>query len=392
MKIIHLSDLHIGKQLNGYSLKENQQKILRQAVDVIRKEQPDVILLCGDIYDKAVPSGEAFAVFNQFLNDLNSLERQIPVLIIAGNHDSPQRLSFASGFLEKHHIYMSVLPPQKPEERLKKIVVEDEFGPVNFYLLPFMKPGYVRGLFEKEGAKDIPGTYEEAVRAVLARETVNPKERNVILSHQFYTSKSGEPETCGSEQVSLSVGGVDKIDVSVLDEFDYAALGHLHKAQQSGRREARYCGTLLKYSVSEEKHKKSITLVTMEEKGKPVIMKEIPVTGIQDVRREKGSLEEILSRVTENNRHDFVSVTITDNQEPYHFREKLQENFDFLLEIKVDNERTRKRLEETACQAPLSTPFEAFCSFYETVCRQPLTEEEEKEIKKVLAKAEEEQI
>ena len=115
MKIIHLSDLHIGKQLNGYSLKENQQKILRQAVDVIRKEQPDVILLCGDIYDKAVPSGEAFAVFNQFLNDLNSLERQIPVLIIAGNHDSPQRLSFASGFLEKHHIYMSVLPPQKPE-------------------------------------------------------------------------------------------------------------------------------------------------------------------------------------------------------------------------------------------------------------------------------------
>ena len=115
---------------------------------------------------------------------------------------------------------MSVLPPQKPEERLKKIVVEDEFGPVNFYLLPFMKPGYVRGLFEKEGAKDIPGTYEEAVRAVLARETVNPKERNVILSHQFYTSKSGEPETCGSEQVSLSVGGVDKIDVSVLDEFD----------------------------------------------------------------------------------------------------------------------------------------------------------------------------
>ena len=201
MKIFHISDLHIGKQLNYYSLKENQKDIFRQIIEMMREHKPDVLIIAGDIFDKSMPSGESYTLFDEFLNDVSKLTPAVPVCLIAGNHDSPERLNYASTFLERHQIYISVMPPQKAEEYLKKIVFEDEFGPVNIYLLPFTKPGYVRHLFKDQ---DIPD-YETAVRLLIEREEIDRSQRNVIVSHQFYQSQGWETATCDSEQVLLSV-------------------------------------------------------------------------------------------------------------------------------------------------------------------------------------------
>lgn len=210
MKIFHLSDLHIGKQLHSYNLKENQQAALAQIVALAKEHRPDVVLICGDIFDRSVPSGDAYTVFDGFLQELAELTPQIPVLIIAGNHDNPQRLSYASAFLEKHQIYLSASAPSHPEEHLKKVVLQDVHGEVNFYLLPFLKPGYVRHLF----AEGIVTDYETAVREVLGREGIDFSQRNVLLSHQFYTNQGQKPQGCDSEQSVLTVGGLDNVDAS----------------------------------------------------------------------------------------------------------------------------------------------------------------------------------
>ena len=387
MKFFHLSDLHIGKCLNGYSLKENQEEVFRQIVEAARQYRPDAILICGDVYDKSVPAAEAYTVFDHFLSELAGIEPSIPVLIIAGNHDSPERLNYASAFLERHHIYLSVLPPEREEEYLKKIVLTDEYGPVNFYLLPFLKPGYVRGLMAEERAGC---TYEEAVSFVLKREKIDREERNVLLSHQFYISGEDRPQVCDSEQPSLTVGGLDEIDIHVLEDFDYAALGHLHGAQRVGQESVRYCGSPYKYSVSEERHEKAVTLVTLGEKGKEPEIQYLPLHGLQDVRRERGTLEEILRRGTEGTRHDFVSVTVTDERESFAMREQLEEVYDHLLEFHMDNDRVRKTLEETGEEIPVLRPYEAFCQFYQAVRHGAMSEEEEAVMKKIIEEAKEE--
>lgn len=387
MKMFHLSDLHIGKQLNGYSLKENQEAVLEQIVDYAAAIHPEAILICGDIYDKTAPSGEAYTIFGNFLEALSKIRPQISVLIIAGNHDSPERLSYASPFLEKHRIHLSVFLPQSPEEHLKRVVLEDEYGPVNFYLLPFLKPGYVRQLF----AENQPEGYESAVRAVLKRETLEAGQRNVLLSHQFYTSGGREPETCESEQAVIMAGGLDRVDASVLSGFDYVALGHLHGSQKVGRGSVRYCGTPYKYSVSEEYHQKSVTVVKMGRKGEEPEVEFLPLRGIQDVRRERGSLAEILSRAAEENRHDFVSITLTDEEEPYRVRERLEEVFDHLLELRVDNERTRKKLMEGGEPVPVLKPLEAFRQFYKAVKGEEMTKAAEEAMERIVQDAKEEE-
>ena len=297
MKIFHLSDLHIGKQLNGYGLGENQKAVLYQIAEAAREEKPDAILICGDIYDRTAPSGEAFGIFNDFLENLGSIRPQIPVLIIAGNHDSPERLKFAASFLEKHKIFISVLPPGKQGEHLKKVTLEDEYGPVNFYMLPFMKPGFVRPLIEADKEKKENGTaedgmeicrnfgYEEAVKAVLEREDIDVRQRNILLSHQFYISGEKKPELCDSEVAAAVAGGLDSIDIQTVEMFDYVALGHLHGFQKVGKEKVRYCGTPFKYSVSEEYHTKAIAAVTVSGKNEPVKIERIPLFGLQDVRR-----------------------------------------------------------------------------------------------------------
>ena len=386
MKIFHLSDLHIGKQLNGYSLKENQEKVLNQIVDYAAAQQPDAVLICGDIYDKTAPSGEAYTMFGNFLEALSGIKPEITVLIIAGNHDSPERLSYASAFLERHRIHLSVFPPRNQEEYLKKVVLRDENGPVNFYLLPFLKPGYVRQLFPDNQ----PDGYESAIRAVLERETIDAGERNILLSHQFYTAGSKDPETCESEQAVIMAGGLDRVDASVLSDFDYIALGHIHGSQKVGKTSVRYCGTPYKYSVSEENHKKSVTVVNIGKKGDEPELEFLQLNGIQDVRRERGTLSEILKRATEENRHDFVSVTLTDEEEPYRVRERLEEVFDHMLELRVDNERTRhKRLEEGET-VPVLKPLEAFRQFFKAVRGEEMTMEEEQAMERIVQEAKEE--
>lgn len=387
MKFFHLSDLHIGKQLNGWSLKENQEAVLSQVVEYAKKLHPDAILICGDIYDKTVPSGEAYTMFGDFLGALSEISPKITVLIIAGNHDSPERLSYAGSFLEKHHIHLSVFPPKNQDEYLKKVVLQDEFGPVNFYLMPFFKPGYVRTLFKDNQ----PEGYEEAVRAVLKRENIDDEERNVILSHQFYAGGGRDPETCESEQAVIMTGGLDRVDASLLTDFDYAALGHIHGSQKVLKETIRYCGTPYKYSVSEEYHKKSIPYVTMKEKGQALQLDFLPLSGIQDVRRERGKLDEILSRATEENRHDFVSVTITDEEEPYRIRERLEEVFDHLLELRIDNERTRSMFLDQGEPVPVLNPMEAFLQFYQTVRNDEMTPRARKVMEKIIQEAKEEE-
>lgn len=373
MRFFHLSDIHIGKQLHCYSLKEEQQAILSQIVRRAKEYQPNAILICGDIFDHAVPSGESYTVFDKFLQDLAEIKPVIPVMIIAGNHDNARRLDYASSFLEKHQIYLSVSAPTQQKEHLKKIVLRDEYGEVNFYLLPFLKPGYVRHLFEDGVVTD----YDSAVREILDREEIDYGERNVLLSHQFYTNSGQPPKQCDSERSLISVGGVENVDVSVIENFDYAALGHIHGAQMVKFPYIRYCGTPLKYSVSEEHHKKSITMVTLKAKGEEALIETIPLTPIREVRRERGLLREIIEKASDDNRHDFISVTLTDEKEPYHPREQLEEVYDSILEVRIDNTRTRNKMQEQLDEGFSLQPMEMFQSFYQEMQGQPMAAEEE---------------
>ena len=386
MRFFHISDLHIGKQLHYYNLGDGQRAVLHQIVERALEYRPDAILVCGDIFDKSIPSGEAYTIFDEFLNELAGVEPKIPVLMIGGNHDNPQRLAYARAFLERNEIYLSVLPPRSEEEHLRRVTLADAYGKVNFYLLPFLKPGYVRQLFAEGTVTD----YHSAVDAILKRDGIGRgqlagDDRNVLLSHQFYISGSIEPETCDSEQRSLQVGGLDSVDVSLVEHFDYVALGHIHGPQKVKSPHIRYCGTPLKYSVSEEHHEKSITLVTLGEKGTKPQIETIPLIPLRDVRRERGLLSEILDRATEENCHDYISVTITDEKEPYHPKEQLEEKYDSILELRVDNQRTRAMQELPETEGSSMTPMEVFASFYQELRGQTMSPEEEEWMRRVLA-------
>lgn len=373
MRIFHISDLHIGKQLHFYNMKEDQQAILEQIVNKAKELSPNAIIIAGDIYDKSVPSAESYTIFNQFLNNLSDIKPNIPVLIIAGNHDSAERLDYASAFLEKDNIFISVWPPRNEDEYLKKIVLMDEYGDVNFYMLPFTKPGYVRHLFD-EG---VVTSYDSAIAALIDRENIDFSKRNVLISHQFYISGDTNPQICDSEQVYITVGGIDSVDIDGIKDFDYVALGHLHGAQSIGEKHIRYSGTPLKYSVSEEKHEKAITMVTIKDKGTDIIIDKLPLYAIRDVRSERGLISEIISRATDNNRHDYISITITDEDEIYKPKDQLEEHYDHILEVKVENSRTKAQLEANDSQATVLKPFEAFKQFYQEMQGAPMSSEEE---------------
>lgn len=377
MKIFHLSDLHIGKQLHRYNMSEEQRAVFQQITNAVKKEMPQAVILAGDIYDSPVPSAEAVSIFDEFLTALSRVEPQPAVLLIAGNHDSARRLDFASSILTKHKIHIAGMPPMQPEEHLKRVTLSDEWGKVDFYLLPFVKPSYVRNVFEEE----ITG-YDMAVRKLIEREVISTERRNVIVSHQFYTAGGSEPQTCDSE-VRL-VGGIENVDVSALEIFDYAALGHIHRSQKMGRQEVRYCGTPLPYSVSEAEDKKSITIVEIGEKGKKPKIRTLPLMPSRGVQKLTGRLEEIISMTGEENRHDFVSITLTDEIEPYQLRERLEECFDHILEIRIDNARTRKILEFSDEGMEKSDPYEAFCQFFEEINSRNMTEQEAAIMRQVL--------
>lgn len=382
MKFIHLSDLHIGKQLHHYSLIEDQEHILNEVIDCVKELSPDAVLIAGDIYDKSVPSAEAVSLFDEFLTRLADIRPPAAVMIISGNHDSAQRLDYASRILGRQNIYIAGSVPSRKDEHLKKVTLTDEYGEVDFYLLPFLKPGYVRGVFADDA--EVPETYSDAVRCILEREEIDPERRNVLVSHQFYAGTGSAPDTCDSEM--FSVGGIDNVDVKPLLQFDYAALGHLHGAQQVQSPSIRYCGTLLKYSVSEAVHTKSLHLVTLGAKGEEPAIRQIPLHPLRDVRRVRGELKEIMENAGPDNRDDYISVTLTDETDPYRPKEQLEKVYSHILEIRTDNTRTRKRLEEFCDEAEIADPLTIFSDFYQEIQGRALSEEEKRYLEGILEK------
>lgn len=391
MRFFHLSDLHIGKQLHNYNLREDQEHILTEVIEYAKELRPDAIVIAGDIYDKSVPSGEAVTIFDEFLTELSLLEPKIPVLMIAGNHDSAQRLDYASRILGTQQIYIAGNAPETSEEYLKNVTLEDEYGTVHFYLLPFLKPGFVRGVFGGE----VPVSYQDAVEKLLKRETecgkkheaLDWQERNVLVTHQFYTGSGQEAQTCDSE--IFSVGGLDRIDSSVIEKFDYVALGHLHGAQVAGKEQIRYCGTLLKYSVSEAKQEKRLHVVTLGEKGAPVQVETYPLHPLRDVRQIRGKLEQILSSAKPEEKGDYVSVTLTDEVDPYRPKEQLERVYSHILEVRIDNQRTRQLLNEIDQDDTFSDVLSVFAEFYKEIQGKELSEEEIKIMEKIIEQGEE---
>ncbi|EDM62823.1 exonuclease SbcCD, D subunit [Dorea longicatena DSM 13814] len=383
MKFFHLSDLHIGKQLHRYNLKEDQQVILKEVITYAKELRPDAIVIAGDIYDKSVPSAEAVNVFDEFLTDLSEITPEIPILIISGNHDSPDRLKYASEILKRHHIYLAGNVPERPEEHIEKVTLHDAYGEVDFYLLPFMKPAYVKNIF----VDGTPETYSDAVKEIIKREKIDYKDkRNVLVSHQFYVGEKAEsPETCDSEV--FSVGGIDNVDIGSVKEFDYVALGHLHGAQCIGKPEIRYCGTLLKYSVSESTQNKSLTVVTLKAKGEKPEIENYPLHPLRDVRKKKGTLDEIIKEFRETEKDDYISITLTDEIDPYKPKEQLERIFSHILEIRVDNQRTRTKLKEMDEELVMKDPFTSFAEFYKEMQGREMNGEEETIMKEIFDKA-----
>ena len=383
MKFFHLSDLHIGKQLHRYNLKEDQQVILKEVITYAKELRPDAIVIAGDIYDKSVPSAEAVNVFDEFLTDLSEITPEIPILIISGNHDSPDRLKYASEILKGHHIYLAGNVPERPEEHIEKVTLHDVYGEVDFYLLPFMKPAYVKNIF----VDGTPETYSDAVKEIIKREKIDYKDkRNVLVSHQFYVGEKAEsPETCDSEV--FSVGGIDNVDIGSVKEFDYVALGHLHGAQCIGKPEIRYCGTLLKYSVSESTQNKSLTVVTLKAKGEKPEIENYPLHPLRDVRKKKGTLDEIIKEAQETEKDDYISITLTDEIDPYKPKEQLERIFSHILEIRVDNQRTRTKLKEMDEELVMKDPFTSFAEFYKEMQGREMNGEEETIMKEIFDKA-----
>lgn len=388
MRFFHLSDLHIGKQLHRYNLKEDQEYVLNQILSYAGSLHPDAIVIAGDIYDKAVPSAEAVSVFDWFLTEISGIQPAIPVLIIAGNHDSADRLEFASSILGRQQIYIAGNAPEKPEDHIRKITLQDAYGKVDFYLLPFLKPSYVKGVFlpEKVHLESGVKEYQDAVRMLLEREMIDPAGRNVLVTHQFYTSGQAKTQTCDSEV--FSVGGLDNIDVRILESFDYVAMGHIHSPQNVGRSKYRYCGTPLKYSVSECGQTKSLTVVTLEEKGETTV-NEYPLIPLREVRKISGTLQEILEQAAGVPCYDYVSITLTDETELYRPKEQLENLYTHILEVRIDNTRTRKLLTETEEEIHLEDPLTSFRNFYQEVQGRPLSDEELDVLQSVLKKIEE---
>lgn len=377
MKFFHLSDLHFGKQLHGYDLYQEQQEFISQLCSYLKSEKPDVVLISGDIYDRAVPASSAVSLLDKLLVVLED----VTVLIIAGNHDCADRLRYGKSFLEKHNIHISVMPPQKEGDKLKKVVLNDEYGKISFYMLPFLKPGMVRHFMPDEASYG-----EQAVIAkLLANEDIDYSERNIILTHQFYVNGSVMPVMCGSELRPVSVGGTDAVDISVLDGFDYAALGHIHSTQRVMEEKFRYCGTPLKYSVSEASQNKSITVVEIGAKADGVHINTLPIKTKRDVLKLYGSLKDILAASNKSNRQDYVSITLTDDDIPEMVKEQIEPYFENILEIIVDNKRTRQILNEDVADFKELTPYEAFGAFFKEVSGRVMDEQEDRLIKEIIS-------
>lgn len=325
MKILHLSDLHIGKRVNEFSMLEDQRYILLKILEIIDEKNVDAVIIAGDVYDKTVPSAEAVELFDSFLTKLAS--RELAVFVISGNHDSAERIAFGSRIMKKSNVYMS----QVYDGKIEPVSLEDEYGQVNFYLMPFVKPSHVRRFFEEEEIQ----SYNDALHAAVGHMNIDTAMRNIIVSHQFVTGAL----TCQSEE--LSVGGIDNVDVSVYEPFDYAALGHIHGPQHILSEHIRYCGTPLKYSFSEISHVKSVTLVEMGKKGH-VSIDTIPLKPMRDMQEIRGKYMELVSKAfyEKLNREDYFHIILTDEEDVVNAAAKLRVIYPHMMKISYDNTRT----------------------------------------------------
>ncbi len=377
MKLIHLSDLHLGKRVNEFSMLEDQAYILKEILQLLDREQPDAVLIAGDVYDKSVPSAEAVELFDNFLVSL--AERRLQVFIISGNHDSPERLSFGGRLMDPSGIHLSPVY----NGTLRPIKLQDGFGPVNFYLLPFLKPAHVRACFPEEEI----GSYTEAISVALRGLPLDRAERNVLLTHQFVTGA----ERCESEE--LSVGGSDNVDASVFAGFDYVALGHIHRPQNAAGEHIRYCGTPLKYSFSEVNDRKSLTVVELGEKG-DVNVRLLPLTPLRDMLELRGSYDALMLRsFYENSPYpgSYLRITLTDEDDIPEGVSKLRLVYPYLMRLDYDNARTRHQADfsETA-DVEHKGPAELFAEFYEQQNGSPMSPEQTQLVARLIEKIQEE--
>ena len=378
MKWIHLGDLHLGKRVNGFSMLEDQAYILEEILKILDEERPDGLLIAGDVYDRAVPSAEAVRLLDDFLCRLSA--RGLPVYLISGNHDSPERLSFGGRLMEQSGIHISPVY----EGRVEPICLEDAYGPIHLYLLPFLKAAQVRPFFpERKIESD-----SEALAAAIEAMEIDPGVRNVLVAHQFVVG--GER----SESEELLLGGTDGVDARVFDGFDYVALGHLHGPQKLGRESLRYCGSPLKYSFSEAEQKKSLTVVELREKG-VVELRTLPLHPRRDLVKLRGSYETLTARDFYRGTHyreDYVQITLTDEEDITDAPAKLRIIYPYLMKLDYDNRRTRAAsCIQGAEEIKRKSPLELLEEFYEKQNGQPMGEQQRELSRELIEKIWEEE-
>ncbi len=379
MKLIHLSDLHIGKRINEYSMIEDQEYILKEILGIIDEEAPDCVIIAGDVYDKSVPSAEAVALFDDFLVSLS--KRELDVFVISGNHDSPERIAFGGRLMKKSGIYMSPVYDGK----IEPICLTDRYGEVNIWMLPFVKPVHIRAFIDDENIR----TYTDAISAVIDSLTIDTEKRNVMITHQFVT---GADRT---ESEEISVGGTDNVDASVFEKFDYTALGHIHRGQNCTSERIRYCGTPLKYSFSEAKDEKSVTVVELLEKG-TVNIKTVPLSPMRDMVEIKGSYSELMLRDYYGGttfQEDYIHVTLTDEEDVPDAVGKLRTVYKNLMKLDYDNARTRRvNTVEGTNSVENKSAFELFGEFYELQNNKTMNEEQSELVAQLIEKIWEEEV
>ena len=351
MKLVHLSDLHLGKRVNEFSMIEDQRYILTKIINIIDDERPDGVILAGDIYDKSLPPSEAVTLFDDFIVRLS--KRGLQVFIISGNHDSSERLAFGSRLMDKSGVHIAPVY----NGAVKPLVLEDEFGKVSIYLLPFVKPANVRSFFTEETIE----SYTDALRTAINAMNIDESQRNVLVTHQFVTGAAR------SESEEISVGGSDNVDASVFEGFDYVALGHIHGPQNVGTERIRYCGTPLKYSFSEASHKKSVTVVELGQKSE-LTVRTVPLEPLRDMKEIKGKYEELALKSFYDGtsyQEDYMHITLTDEEDIMDAAARLRVIYHNMMKLDYDNTRTRHKAGPAENSGAVSkSPIELFEDFY----------------------------
>ena len=379
MKLIHLSDLHLGKRVNEFSMIEDQQHILAQILDIIDAEQPQAVLIAGDVYDKPVPSAEAVQLFDRFLSNL--AERRVQVFIISGNHDSAERIAFGAKLMDASGIHLSPVYSGTVEP----LVLQDEYGLVFFRMLPFVKPAHVRRFYPDAEIE----TYTDALRTAVEHMEVDRTQRNVLLTHQFVTGAGR------SDSEEISVGGADNVDAAVFETFDYVALGHIHRPQNMEGERIRYCGTPLKYSFSEASHEKSVTVVELGAKSgegneyAQLQLRTVPLKPVHDLREIRGTYMELSAReyYLEMAADDYLHITLTDEEDVPDAIGKLRIIYPNLMKLDYDNTRTRESRNLTlADDVETKSPLELFGTFYELQNNQPMSPQQTELISSLIEK------